>query len=277
MKNLSVTAVIPALNEEKNIERCIKSLLWCDKVQVLWMGTDKTGDIAKSLGAEVVELNKSAESNFIAVQKNINWAIDHATTDWILRVDADEVVTPELQKEIITILNLQKVSTNLDQSQLVTPIRNSSFVIHNSPVAYGIPRSQYFMGGFLKGGDWSYDRLVRLFRPKFARFDPVVEVHEQFKVNGPIGFLKNPLLHYSHPTLKDAIRKFDVYTTLEAKEVKDSIFIAFFKMTLLPIYIFARWMIWHGGYRDGFRGIVAGIFRGYYDFLLYKKYIFHKK
>ena len=54
MKNLSVTAVIPALNEENNIERCIKSLLWCDKVQVLWMGTDKTGDIAKSLGAEVI-------------------------------------------------------------------------------------------------------------------------------------------------------------------------------------------------------------------------------
>ena len=260
----SITAIIPAYNEDHNIERCIKSLLWCDKVQVLWMGDDKTGKIAKNLGADVIELNKSTDPNFISVQKNINWAIDHATTDWMIRVDADEVVTEELKKEIMSMLNSQGSISN-----------------ENSLVAYGVPRNQYFMGEFLKGGDWAYDRLVRLFQPKYARFDPIVEVHEQFKVDGQIGYLKNPLLHYSHPTLSDALSKFNVYTTMEAKQLHESYQTAFIKMIFQPAYVFARWMIWHKGYKDGTRGVIAGFLRGFYDFLLYGKYILlyinHKK
>lgn len=256
LKRKTVTAIIPAFNEENNIERCIKSLMWCDNVQVLWMGNDKTGKIAESMGAEVLELNKDSKPNFIAVQKNINWAIDHATTDWILRVDADEVVTPELQKEIQEILTT-------DYALQTT----------HSPKAYGLPRSQYFMGAFLKGGDWAYDRLVRLFQPKYARYEPIVEVHEQFKVAGEIGYLKNPLLHYSHPTLKDAIHKFNIYTSMEAKQLHESYLIAFLKMIFQPAYVFARWMIWHKGYKDGTRGVIAGFLRGFYDFLLYAKYI----
>jgi len=151
----------------------------------------------------------------------------------------------------------------------------------NSLVAYGVPRNQYFMGEFLKGGDWAYDRLVRLFKPKYARFNPIVEVHEQFKVDGQIGYLKNPLLHYSHPTLSDAISKFNVYTTMEAKQLHESYQTAFIKMIFQPAYVFARWMIWHKGYKDGTRGVIAGFLRGFYDFLLYGKYILlyinHKK
>ncbi len=252
----TITAIIPAHNEALNIERCIKSLLWCDKVQVLWMGDDQTGKLSQSLGAQVIEMNKGADPNFISVQKNINWAIDHATTDWMIRVDADEVVTVKLKDEIESMLSI-------DQSL-------SSIV---SPVAYGVPRSQYFMGDFLKGGDWAYDRLVRLFQPKYARFDPIVEVHEQFKVDGMIGYLKNPLLHYSHPTLSDAIRKFNVYTTMEAKQLHESYQTAFIKMIFQPAYVFARWMIWHKGYKDGTRGVIAGFLRGFYDFLLYAKYL----
>lgn len=251
-----ITAIIPAFNEEQNIDRCIKSLLWCDKVQVLWMGDDQTGKRATLLGAEVVELNKSIDPNFVSVQKNINWAIAHATTDWILRVDADEVVTSELKEEILQILT---TSYKLKAT--------------SSLVAYGIPRSQYFMGDFLKGGDWAYDRLVRLFKPKYARFDPIVAVHEQFKVDGTIGYMKNRLLHYSHPTLSDAIGKFNMYTTMEAKQLHESYYIAFLKMIFQPAYVFARWMIWHKGYKDGTRGVIAGFLRGFYDFLLYAKYL----
>ncbi|KKQ38834.1 MAG: Glycosyl transferase family 2 [Candidatus Roizmanbacteria bacterium GW2011_GWA2_37_7] len=256
MKRASITAIIPAHNEEKNIERCIKSVSWCDKVQILWMGDDRTGKMAKSLGAYVIELNKSKESNFLKVQKNINCVINHATTDWMLRIDADEVVTEELKQEIQRILST-----------------NNHILTTDFPVAFGIPRQQYFMGDFLKGGDWAYDRLVRLFQPKYARYEPIVAVHEQFRVHGTIGYLKSPLLHYSHPTLKDAINKFNIYTTMEAKQLKDGFLIAFLKFIFLPWYIFARWMIWHKGYKDGARGVIAGFLRGFYDFLLYAKYI----
>lgn len=314
--NQTITVVIPALNEERNIERCINSLRWCDKVIVIWMGQDKTGAIAKKLGAEVytrrtpntLRVNDSFNNtlrvlnDFRQVQKNINWAIDHCKTDWMLRIDADEVVTDELKKEILLTINSKYEIRNTKQYQnsnnknskqkdLINSnfgnsnlFRASNFDIRILPVAYGIPRSQYFCGGFLKGGDWAYDRLVRLFQPQFCRYDPIVSVHEQFKVipvngvygvNGQIGYLKNKLLHYSHPTLKDVIDKFQKYTDMEAKELHITKFSAFWNMFTQPVYVFLRWTFWHHGYRDGFRGVLAGLMRGWYEYLKYSKYLFH--
>jgi len=245
----TITAVIPAKNEERNIERCIKSLLWCDKVIVISTGTDKTAVIANELGAEVVLKKKSDHDDFEELQKNINQTIDACTTDWILRVDADEVVTPELKTEIVQILKNP------------TP----------EMVAYGIPRQQFFLRKFLMGGDWAYDRLTRLFRPQYCRFDPIVKVHEQFKVEGRVGYLKESLLHFSHPDLKTLLKKFDSYTTLEAQESKETKLSALGKLIFLPSYIFLRWMIYHHGYRDGWSGVQAGYMRAYYDLLLYSK------
>ncbi len=258
MKQSSITAVIPAKNEERNIERCIKSVLWCDKVVIMWMGDDNTRVIAKQLGAIVVEMNKMKEDSFVAVQENVNWAIDHCDTDWMLRIDADEVVTEELKEEI--------------QSTLTT--QNSE--PRTSVVAYGIPRKQYFWGGFLQGGDWTYDRLIRLFKPTFARYTIKNKVHEQFEVKGTIGYLKNALLHYSHPTLADARRKFQLYTDIEIDDLKESTVSATLKKYFIPLYVFLRWMLWHHGYRDGIRGMVAGLYRGWYEYLLYSKYLKRK-
>jgi glycosyltransferase involved in cell wall biosynthesis len=251
----TITAVVPAKNEEQNIERCIKSVLWCNKVLVISTGTDRTAQIARSLGAEVIGKNKSDNDDFEEVQKNLNWAIETCSTDWMLRVDADEVVTDELRKEIQNILDTKYL------------ILNTNFV------AYGIPRVPNFLGTFLKGGDWAYDRLVRLFKPKFCCYDPIVKVHEQFKVEGEIGYLKNSLLHYSHPDKETLLKKFDSYTTLESRELKDTKLSAFFKLIFIPPYIFLRWMIYHHGYRDGWVGVQAGAMRAYYDILLYSKFL----
>ncbi len=247
----TITAIIPAKNEEKNIERCINSVLWCDKVVVISTGTDNTANMARNLGAVVVQKNKSNIDDFAELQLNLNDAIDACTTDWVLRLDADEVVTPELKQEIQEILKTHTESV----------------------VAYGIPRKQYFLRKFLKGGDWAYDRLTRLFRPQFCRFDPIVKVHEQFKVNGEIGFLTEPLLHYSHPDMKTLMRKFESYTTIEAQGLKESKLTAALKLVFLPPYIFLRWMIYHKGYIDGWTGVQAGALRAYYDLLLYSKFL----
>lgn len=198
----------------------------------------------------LVSPRKNGRDDFVGVQKRINRAIFDCSTDWILRIDSDEEVTRELQIEILKILTKK-----------------------NDIVAYGVPRKQFFLGGFLTGGDWAYDRLVRLFRPEFAYYEPIVPVHEQFKVNGPVGVLKNPLNHYSHPILDDALKKFYSYTTLEAENLTMPVWLAVVKMFLVPPYVFGRWMIWHQGWRDGFRGLVAGLFRSFYDFLLYSKYL----
>lgn len=250
VKRQTITAIVPAADEEKNINRCIKSLTWCDKVQVLWMGSDSTGEIAQKLGAQVVIRNTSLVGDWVKVQKNINWAIDNCSTDWILRVDADEEVPPALRDEILSV-----VSGNSDAN------------------AYGLPRSQYFFGGFLKGGDWAYDRLVRLFRPRFARYEPIVPIHEQLSVKGKTGFLKNRLNHYSHPTLEDAINKFNLYSSLETPTLRKSRSEALFNLIIQPSYIFLRWMIWHQGIRDGLRGLIAGAYRACYEFMIWSKYL----
>jgi len=272
----TITAVIPAKNEERNIERCIKSVLWCNKVLVISTGTDKTADIAKKLGAEVVEKNKSNNDDFEEVQKNINWAIENCTTDWMLRIDADEVVTPKLKEEIKSVIKLESSKVRKLQpsnTQTFKPLNFGTLKPSISPVAYGIPRIPNFLGTFLKGGDWAYDRLVRLFKPKYCHYQPIVKVHEQFKVNGQVGYLKNRLLHYSHPDMKTLLKKFDLYTTLEARQLKLTKLSAFLKLIFLPPYIFLRWMIYHKGYLDGIIGIKAAIMRAYYDFLLYKKFL----
>lgn len=255
----TITAVIPAKNEEKNIERCIKSVQWCDKILVIATGKDKTAEIAQRLGATVVQKRSTDTVDFEELQRNLNWANETATTDWILRVDADEVVTPELQGEIYAILNLKFEIKNLKFNDIV--------------VAYGIPRKQFFLRTFLTGGDWAYDRLTRLYRPQFCKYDPIVKVHEQFKVNGTIAYLKHHLLHYSHPDMQTLMRKFDSYTTLEAKQLKETKLSALLKLIVVPPYVFARWMVYHHGYRDGLTGIQAAIMRAYYDVLLYTKFL----
>jgi len=245
---MKITAIIPAHNEEQNIERCVKSVLWCDEMWVLWSGTDKTGELAEKLGAKVIK--RKSGNGFEEVQKSINWAIERVKTEWILRIDADEEVTPELKKEILEVIK-QK----------------------NGVCAYGIPRNQFFWGGFFKGGDWYYDKLVRLFKKGKAKYDPIVPVHEQFKVDGEVGYLKNRLNHYSHPTLAIAVRKFNFYTDLESTMINIPRGKAVVNMFFRPVYVFARWFFYHHGYRDGLRGFVAGAMRGWYEFLVYAKYL----
>lgn len=248
----TITAVIPAKNEEANIGRCIESVLWCNKVLVIATGTDMTAEIARNLGAEVIEKNKSDKDDFEELQRNLNWANETAKTDWVLRIDADEVVTPELKTEIQQVLNSKS---------------------ENDTVAYGIPRKQNFLGTFLTGGDWAYDRLTRLFKPQQCKYDPIVKVHEQFQVKGKIGYLKNALLHFSHPDRKTLIKKFDSYTSLEALELKETRLGALLKLFIVPPYVFLRWMIYHHGYRDGVVGVRAAAWRAFYDVMLYWKFL----
>lgn len=247
-----ITVLIPAHNEENNIKRCLNSVLWAKKVILIFSGNDNTDKIAKNYeNVEIVKVENS-KNGYIDLQKNINLQIENAKTEWILRLDADEEVTQNLAQEINEIVN-----------------KETKFI------AFGIARNQFFWGGFLKGGDWYYDKLIRLFKKNYAKYDPIVAIHEQFKVNGKTSVLTYKINHYSHPTLKDARNKFQKYTSLEANNLKINKLLAFIKMIYRPVYVFLRWFFYHHGYRDGIRGFVAGVYRGWYEFLIYKKYLFN--
>jgi glycosyltransferase involved in cell wall biosynthesis len=185
-----VSVVVITKNEEANIEPCLSSVGWASETIVVdAYSTDQTRAKAKDMGARVIERNWSG----YGAQKN--FGVSAAHNSWVLSLDADEQVTPELAAEI-------------------------SEVIHRDDhQAYRMLRPTYFMGRPLK----HYGRaprdpgVVRLFRKEFARFDSRL-VHEVVEVDGSVGWLKAPILHYSYPTVGTYWRKIHHYAGLEAQE-----------------------------------------------------------
>ena len=173
---LSVTVITK--NEALNIAECLNSASFAKQIVVLDSGsTDATQQIARSCGAEVVVFS---DWRGFGVQKNR--ALDAARNEWVLSIDADERVSPDLAKEILEAIG--QVQSN-DQN-----------------VAFAIPRLTQFCGVWIKHCGWTPDYVVRLFRRGEARFSDDV-VHEKLvmaQTNSKIIRLKNPLLHFSYPT-----------------------------------------------------------------------------
>lgn len=234
MIKLSVTLAI--YNEEKNLGRClaaVKNLAEEIIIVIDEKTTDNTVKIARQFTNKV--FFQEHDDNFHRLKKTAN---DHATGEWILQLDADEVVTPALSLEIKKIINSN-------------PKENG----------FWIPRKNYFLGKFLTKGGAYPDYTLRLYRKNFGNL-PAKGVHEQAVVTGPTGYLKNDLLHYNNPTFGTYIEKrLNRYTDLMAKEIKGGFFRNVFWDPLFDrqqgfIFIYFR----HLGFLDGFPGFVWALF-----------------
>lgn len=184
---ISVTVITK--NEETSIARCLQSVSWVDEVIVVDSGsTDRTVEIARELGATV-----SVNADWPGFGPQKNRALNLATGDWILSLDADEWVTPELGEEM-----RETISGNPDFD------------------AYRLPRSSSFCGRFMRHSGWWPDYVVRLFRRGTARFSDDI-VHERTLVDGAVGTLRNPLRHETYVDLDDMQEKFNHYSSLGAQ------------------------------------------------------------
>jgi len=237
-KENSLSVVLATYNEEENIARCLSkiSTFASEIVIVDGTSTDKTVEIAKKFGAKV-----TVTSNPPNFHINKQKAIDLATGDWILQLDADEVVSSELVEEIRDVL-----SSN--------PTENG----------FWMPRKNFFLGRFLlKGGQYP-DYTVRLYRNGKGHL-PQKDVHEQAVIIGRVGYLKEALLHYPYKDFKSYYKKWMRYNYLLADQIHDemnkkNIFvITFFAFA----YIFAKpahWMLTaygrHKGFYDSWQGFV---------------------
>jgi len=184
----TISAVIITKNEERNIERCITSVRWADEVIVVDSGsTDATAAISARLGARVIV--KSWEG--FAAQKE--FAAAQASSDWVLSLDADEEVTPELRAEIQAMLSASR-----------------------EPAAdgYRMPRKSFFLGTWIRHGGWYPGYQMRLFR-RSAAFMNHRPVHEGFEVRGAVGTLDAPLNHYTYDTIRQYLDKMNDYTSLD--------------------------------------------------------------
>jgi glycosyltransferase involved in cell wall biosynthesis len=185
--------VLITLNEASNLRRTLKSVSWAQEIIVVDSGsTDETVAIARAAGTRVFEEPWKG----FAAQKNS--AIGHATGDWVLSLDADEEVSPELAREIQALLGS-------------TP----------SFTAFRIPRLNHFIGRPLRHGGYWPDPKLRLFKRGSARF---VEraVHETMQSDGPMGELRNPILHHCYPTIEEYVEHVNRYSTLSARMLVDA-------------------------------------------------------
>lgn len=191
IRPMSLSVIVIAQNEAAHIGACLGSAKFADEMVVVDGGsTDGTARLAAAAGARVIV---NAQWPGFGPQKNR--ALAAATGDWVLSLDADERVTPELAAQIRAIVHA------------------------NDPacVGYMLPRLTSFCGEWMRHGDWYPDRVLRLFRRESGRFTPDI-VHERVVVDGAVGVLSGHLLHYSMPDLESAIDKLNRYSSLSANE-----------------------------------------------------------
>ncbi len=227
-----LTVVLITRDEEKAIAAALDSVSWADEVVVLDSGsTDRTVEIARARGAKVTV---SADWPGFGPQKNR--ALGEATRDWVLSLDADERVTPELRDEIRAIV---AGKGNHD--------------------AYELPRLSSYCGRFMRHGGWWPDRVTRLFRRGKARFSDAL-VHERVLVQGTTGRLEGRLLHEAFDDLEEVLDKVNHYSSAGARMGhaagrRGSLT----RAVLHGVWTFVRTYFLQAGFLDGRRGFMLAV------------------
>ena len=242
-EQLPMTVVIIALNEEGNIARAITSVTgWVSEVLVYDSGsTDKTREIAESLGAKVI---RGPWLGFGATKKQ---AALVAKNQWILSIDADEEVSLDLQKEI-----------------------TSKFKDLNPEVAYKLPRLSYFLNRWIKHGGWYPDYQVRLFNKTFSNWN-AQEIHE--KVEAKLyDSLSSCLNHYVFRDIAHQVQTNNKYSGLQAEQMqKNNKSFSWFHFFTKPCVKFIECYILKLGFLDGWAGFVIAKSASYSVFLKWSK------
>ena len=229
---MSISVVVITKNEADAIERCLRSVDWADEVIVLDSGsTDRTVEISQKLGARV-----SVTADWPGFGPQKNRALDRATGEWVLSLDADEWVTPDLRDEIRSVISRP-----------------------DGAVAFRVPRLSSFCGRFMRHSGWWPDHVIRLFRRGAARFSDDV-VHEHVLVEGKTGTLRAPIMHETFVDLDELLQKMNNYSSLAAKEMRHGGRKAGLAGAVLRgLWAFMRTYFFRGGFLDGREGFMLAV------------------
>jgi len=240
-----ISCVIITFNEEENIRRALNSVKWCDEIVVVDSGsTDRTVEICEENNCRIYK----KEFNGYGEQKK--YAVSLAKNDWILSVDADEVVSDELCDEIKNIFNDDEIKID----------------------GFFISRSLIFLGKHFKHGRESNEYYLRLFDKKCGKFSSD-KVHERVKLNGNTQKLNGKLHHYSYTNIEQYFNKFNSYTSKAAQVLFDKgnkgrnvvlILLSF------PVYFFKNYFIYRN-FLNGTQGFLWALFSSWYPVVKYAK------
>ena len=272
MGRIRLSVVLATRNEGKNIGQCLSSIKGiADEIVVLdEKSKDNTVELAKSFGAKVVSTEHSPIFH-TTKQK----ALELATGDWILQLDADERVTPNLAKEIRRVIEMsdgeidkyQKTLKNRGlflRHQKIIKERDGQIGKEGPYSGFFLPRKNYFLGKYLRYGGVYPDGVIRLVKKGRAHF-PAKSVHEQILVDGKVGWLENDLIHMADPTFKRYLERNSYYIGLmvdemEKEKLSKDIFQFINYVILKPIWWFFLTQIRHKGILDGVQGIIFSFF-----------------
>jgi glycosyltransferase involved in cell wall biosynthesis len=233
-----LTGIVLTKNEERNIKACLKSLSFCDEILVIDdFSTDQTVKIAKKANCQVL---KRKLGNSFAAQRN--FALKKAKPGWVLFVDADERVTPDLQEEI------------------KTAIKNPEII------GYFLKRRDILFGKKIHFGETRKTRLLRLARRDGGEWTR--RVHETWQVKGRLGQLKTPLLHYPHQSLTDFLKEINHYSSLHAQTLyEERKQTNLFEIIFYPLAKFLKNYFFHLGFLDTMPGLILALTMSLHSFL----------
>ncbi len=236
----AISLIVITRDEEELIGQCLRSASFCNELIVVdSFSTDRTVEIAQGLGARVFQ----QEFTDYVRQKQI--ALDHATSEWVLLLDADEQATYDLDREIEAAVSSSGAADG-----------------------YRIQRVLYHLGHYYTRPIYR-DRPVRLFRRDRGHIGGV-DPNDKVIVNGRIARLKPPILHFSYRDVADHVSTMNRFSTRAAAETNPSALTAI-RMVTHPLWRFFNFYILRGGFRDGGRGLYAAMTAAFYVFLKYAK------
>jgi len=238
-----ISAVIMARNEEKNIEDALRTLSFADQIVVADTGSsDNTLDLSRRAGAEVHSIQ------FDGYGASKNRALDFCKHEWIFFMDADERVSPELARSIMS---------NIENSRGMDGFR--------------VCRLTYFLGKPIKHSGWYPEHVLRLFRKGRGRFSSHL-VHETAEVDGKTGRLSGLLYHRSYDNLEIYLEKMNAYSTLGAEELHKAGKRYHLRDLLLhPPATFLKMYIIRAGFLDGFQGLLLALLSSFHVLVKYAK------
>jgi glycosyltransferase involved in cell wall biosynthesis len=229
---MTLSVIVITKNEAAVIERCLASVAWAAEIVVLdAASTDGTPDLARKFNAKVTT---SADWPGFGAQKNR--ALDLATGDWVLALDADEWITPGLRAEI--------------ERALAAPGGNAAF---------NVPRLSSYCGRYMRHSGWWPDNVTRLFKRGAARFSADL-VHERLLVDGKVGALHEPLRHEAIVDLDDALGKMNAYSTAGAMmQLERGKRATLAGAVWHGAWTFARTYLLRAGFLDGREGFMLAV------------------
>ncbi|MBX2986258.1 MAG: glycosyltransferase family 2 protein [Bdellovibrionaceae bacterium] len=242
MEKLPLSVVVITKDEENSIERCLRSAPFASELLVVdSFSKDATAETAQRAGARVL---REAWRGFGAQKK---FAVDQARHDWILSLDADEAVSPELAEEI------RRRFSSLDEQ-----------------TGYLIPRRSYHLGRWILHGGWFPDRQLRLFHRGHSNWGGE-RIHEQ--VHSPRrAFFTSPILHWVFEDLSDQVITNDRYAGLQAQELlRRGVKFSVWRLVTKPPVKFFENYVWKRGFLDGLPGFLIAVSSSYSVFLKHAK------